>query len=169
MIKIEAGEVSRAKTLKPYIPSTEKQKHKLDSQCSPERQRKIKKERERDGYPFQDHPYKCLWCFISSFIEDTSLQLTLKLSVSRNPSPLWRISPIKSHRRGLFMEAWNIPCGRRHFVFMMETSSDSLWKLVQELHFSASLVYRAHFTPLPLIPPSAYRLPQLCTSPEIPS
>lgn len=48
------------------------------------------------------------------------------------------------------MEAWNIPCRRRYFVSTMEASSDSLWKLAQELHSSASLVCRAHLRPLDL-------------------
>lgn len=48
------------------------------------------------------------------------------------------------------MEAGNIPCRRRYFIFLMETSSDSLWKLAQELHSSASLVCRAQLAPLDL-------------------
>ena len=48
------------------------------------------------------------------------------------------------------METWNIPCRRHCFIFMMETSSDSLWKLAQEPHSSASLVCGAQRAPLDL-------------------
>lgn len=48
------------------------------------------------------------------------------------------------------MEAWNIPCRRNNFVFMMETSSGSIWKLTLKLCSSTFLVCRAHLPPLHL-------------------
>lgn len=101
-------------------------------------------------------------------MEDTSLPLIWKLPVSRNPLPLWRISTIKSYKRGLFMEAQQGilfcihdrnklqgPSGNRH----RSCASAPVWSARLTLHLSSPPVWstsdthhlHTHFTAAPIL------------------